>query len=365
MLTKGIAESIVNETMLRLNRNINMMDREGIIIASGNRERIGERHAGASEAIRRNTTIAIDATNVHEWQGALHGINMPISFRDRVIGAIGITGEPVDISEFAELVRMTTEMMIEQTHLSSTEEWRRRTAMLLFEEFAKPHPELQQILKHFASLKLVTRDPMRMYAIQLEESGGMLHPEILHTVEGIWGSKRSIAGWIDVNQIVVLVFGHHNEESSSKLERMRSSINYSGIRCRVGCSGTSNRLEDSVMMYTEARFALSFTDNAREVVDFNGLEPRFFVSRLDEVIHRRYRDQLSAGLTKLLMDTLQSYFDNHGNIHQTAEVLSVHKNTVVYRLKKIKEITKRDPQKFHDAVALQLAMWMVNTERIE
>lgn len=47
MLTREIAQTIVLETSLRLNRNINIMDEKGIIIASGDPSRIDNIHEGA------------------------------------------------------------------------------------------------------------------------------------------------------------------------------------------------------------------------------------------------------------------------------------------------------------------------------
>ena len=46
-LTKGIAQEIVNRTMQILNYNINVMDEYGVIVGSGDKDRIGEIHAGA------------------------------------------------------------------------------------------------------------------------------------------------------------------------------------------------------------------------------------------------------------------------------------------------------------------------------
>ncbi|MET9329606.1 MULTISPECIES: PucR family transcriptional regulator [Tsukamurella] len=56
-----------------------------------------------------------------------------------------------------------------------------------------------------------------------------------------------------------------------------------------------------------------------------------------------------------LSDTLDAYLDSGGAVESCARELFVHPNTVRYRLKKIAEITGRDPQDPRDAFVLRVA----------
>ncbi|NME97426.1 PucR family transcriptional regulator [Aneurinibacillus aneurinilyticus] len=51
------------------------------------------------------------------------------------------------------------------------------------------------------------------------------------------------------------------------------------------------------------------------------------------------------------------------HIRQAAEKLYIHRNTLIYRLKKIKQDTGYDPQISQDAVSLRLAVWIYRTLR--
>nr|WP_285890411.1 helix-turn-helix domain-containing protein [Halalkalibacter oceani] len=55
---------------------------------------------------------------------------------------------------------------------------------------------------------------------------------------------------------------------------------------------------------------------------------------------------------------MQTFFQYNMNITETAQALFVHRNTLMYRLKRIKEKTDYDPQLFADAVTLQIAIWI-------
>ncbi|GIV99342.1 PucR family transcriptional regulator [Roseiflexus sp.] len=57
-----------------------------------------------------------------------------------------------------------------------------------------------------------------------------------------------------------------------------------------------------------------------------------------------------------LLKTLEAFFDHNGNLARTAEALHIHRNTLLYRLTRIKEISGRDPDVAEDRLALWLAL---------
>ena len=83
---------------------------------------------------------------------------------------------------------------------------------------------------------------------------------------------------------------------------------------------------------------------------------------------QRYCDQIIGPLVQYdeshsnnLVQTINAYFDHHGNISQTAEMLYIHRNTLLYRLDRIQELTGQDLNNAHDRLALQLALklWQI------
>ncbi len=50
----------------------------------------------------------------------LHGVRqdyLPLRLEGEIVGVIGLTGEPEHLCKYGELVRMTAEMMLEQSRL--------------------------------------------------------------------------------------------------------------------------------------------------------------------------------------------------------------------------------------------------------
>jgi len=68
-----------------------------------------------------------------------------------------------------------------------------------------------------------------------------------------------------------------------------------------------------------------------------------------------------------LVETLSTHFNSNLNLKKTAYELGIHKNTLYYRLAKIKKILGIDPQEFIYAVRLKTALylWQMNKEAAE
>ena len=53
--------------------------------------------------------------------------------------------------------------------------------------------------------------------------------------------------------------------------------------------------------------------------------------------------------------TINKFFENNLNVSETARKLFVHRNTLVYRLEKIKKLTGLDLREFDDAITFKVA----------
>jgi PucR family transcriptional regulator, purine catabolism regulatory protein len=57
-----------------------------------------------------------------------------------------------------------------------------------------------------------------------------------------------------------------------------------------------------------------------------------------------------------LVKTLEAFFTCHGNLSQTAEMLIVHRNTLLYRMNRINEIADIDLNRPETRLAIHLAL---------
>ena len=105
-----MAEDLVSATSGLLDgRIINIMNPDGIIIASTQPERIGTFHKGARNAAVSGKPVSIRPDQIQEYSGAREGYNMPLRVGGNIIGVVGIYGEPSEIRYLAHLVEVYTE----------------------------------------------------------------------------------------------------------------------------------------------------------------------------------------------------------------------------------------------------------------
>lgn len=117
-LKSELAQSIVDKMMQKIPYNINMMNKHGYIIASGDKSRINTLHVGALDAIKQKKTLTM--SNTHGNHG-MPGVNMPVYFNNKIIGVVGITGDPDKVLPLASLLEVSTELLLNQSQLEKFE----------------------------------------------------------------------------------------------------------------------------------------------------------------------------------------------------------------------------------------------------
>ena len=77
-----------------------------------------------------------------------------------------------------------------------------------------------------------------------------------------------------------------------------------------------------------------------------------FMSKLSEVFKKNSIDSLDQET----LFTINMFFENSLNVSETSRKLFVHRNTLVYRLEKIKKLTGLDLREFDDAIIFKVAL---------
>ena len=73
-----------------------------------------------------------------------------------------------------------------------------------------------------------------------------------------------------------------------------------------------------------------------------------------------FGDELPAELDEEVIGTVNSFLDNNFNVSETARKLYIHRNTLGYRIEKLKQSTGLDVREFNDALTFRIALMVVN-----
>lgn len=358
MLTKAIASEIVEQTMNRLRRNVNIMNQYGIIIASGDSSRIGDLHAGASEVLRTGEPLIVTAENMNQWQGSFPGLNLPIQFQNQIIGVIGITGHPYEIMEFGELVKMITEMMIQQAFVASQMEWKQRLKELVFDDLVHGEPGSETVKQRLSLLGIKLEAPYQVTLIEISnDERSFKDRDMIQKLENILPASNSLIGFLNVNHVFMLTSA---DVVGKKINDVIALLELWKIPFRIGVGSSVDDVAHICESLEESKCSLRFGSREQRIITYTEVETRAFIEQVDERMKRLFAERILKQSSIKLIDTLEHFFAANLNIGECAKNMYIHRNSLIYRLKKIKEETGYDPQLFQDAVSLQIAVWVHN-----
>ena len=112
MIDKVLAERLIEKISQTTEYNVNIMNEDGIIIASRMKERVGAFHEVAFNLLRGEETSRI-VTREDPENGIMPGVNMVIIVNRQREGVVGLTGDPREVMPVAKIVKMSVEVMLE------------------------------------------------------------------------------------------------------------------------------------------------------------------------------------------------------------------------------------------------------------
>jgi len=135
------------------------------------------------------------------------------------------------------------------------------------------------------------------------------------------------------------------------------------IRVRVAYADPAGSLEKMPIMFREAETALEigriFYMN-ENIVCYNSLGIGRLIYRIPTDTCRRFMKEVYGSDTPVELDeetrsTVDTFFAHNLNVSETARRLFVHRNTLVYRLEKLRQLTGLDIRTFDDAMTFRIA----------
>ena len=134
--------------------------------------------------------------------------------------------------------------------------------------------------------------------------------------------------------------------------------------CSVGIGTIVNNIKDLARSFKEAQTALEVGkvfDTEKPIVSYNNLGIARLIYQLPTTLCEMFLKEVFKkgsidSLDHETLFTIQRFFENNLNVSETSRKLFVHRNTLVYRLEKIKKITGLDLREFEDAIVFKVAL---------
>ncbi|MCI8465486.1 MAG: CdaR family transcriptional regulator [Lachnospiraceae bacterium] len=348
MLNVELAEKIIDRLTECTDYNINIMDERGIIVASRDKSRVGTFHEVAFEIVRQNMeSKEVEAEDT--FLGTKAGINMALEYKRNVIGVIGITGENIDlIRPIALIIKKMVETMLEYEN-QKEDALKRRTDKehfincLLYEDVNKR--ELANMAQALGYSNL-TRIPI---LISFEDNVDL--KEMNEKIRGGAGRTNREDIFVTGRDSKILIFKTWSDPVEGFFENYKFVIgDYLGrflrhtVENEIDCKIYVGSLQSSMSHYKFGYQHCLWLESSVSVPKTSV----FFYDYLDEYLKNQlpflelhkvfdvFADQYSEEFKRMYTEHIGSLYENNYSMQESSKRLYIHKNTLAFRLGKIK-----------------------------
>lgn len=355
MIDKLLAGKLIEKVSEFTEYNVNIMDENGIIIASKMKERIGSFHEVAFQVIKTGKDV-IQVNNENPESGVKKGVNMAIYVHNTREGVVGITGEPHLVMPIAKIMKMSIEVMLEHEmyKYESMKKYNLKEQLMHLILYSDNF-EKEDLTKYTTALRIdenMTRVPV---LIEVSEGLEQVKQIVSLLEEGQYYSRQDIMdvtreGCFFIFKAIECDVKHTMQDYkyviaeylSPFLRYMR--INNMNFKIYVG------PLQKDIMYYHQAYLYCIWMqkniskEGSHYFYDYiiKYLESMASMPELHAIFFM-LKKELGQKFLDNYIDTMEVVIEKEYNLLKASQVLHVHKNTLVYRLDKIREILNMNP----------------------
>ena len=370
MLSIELASKIVREVQQVIQEDIIVVNVEGIIMASTEPERIGTFHEGATIVMKTKQKLYIDQSNIAKLKGVRAGISMPIMFGTRAIGVIGVTGDPLKVEPFAELIRRMTELLIKEASYTEQIEWKTKGLEAYFYEWVNLKNVDMDFFErgvlmgiHVQKEHVCCLIQLDMSAVQINEAH-LIQRDVIELFHQFLCDDDYIVRWGE-GRYLLLKSVNGRFDRKHFLYALQELMQLFSYRYKMKLNvGVGKTVGTSIIRqsYIEAQKALKVAEKKQNVIFYEDLIIDIILEEIPMIAKREYIERTIQALIseEELVHTLQCYITNNQSIKETSKEMHLHINTLHYRLKQIKELTGIDPKETEGIVQFYFAIIFLN-----
>ena len=200
-----------------------------------------------------------------------------------------------------------------------------------------------------------------------EKDAGMME-----TVRGLFSSgTRDFITAVDEKDIII-VKEMSEDETEEDLDRIANVLvdmlgTEAMTNARVSYGTVINDIKEVSRSYKEAKLALDVGQifySERRVIAYGNLGIGRLIYQLPLQLCKMFIREIFGSdgpvhFDEEMLTTIDQFFLNNLNVSKTSRELYIHRNTLVYRLEKLKKMTGLDIQIFEDAITFEIALMVM------
>ena len=383
-LTTKIVQPFIATLEEALHYKVTITDTNGYIVGSSDPARLNQFHPSAYEILCERQPIeswdiATDSyVNVPE--GVQLGYGERVIYDGECIGLIGLVGAPEEIKQSIKTAQLVLQLMLDRKKASDELKLisKDKKAFLLrllqgqygSPEWIKERADTYKIdlsrLRYVLTVQINLEKFDEKSPLELSQIKETMH----RAIRSIFFEQEDLLYEYDTGETVLLTAGKHSDASQRRRQIEKAAARlYAELReqCKglalIGVSEECGDYTGIPLALRQGRMAAEIgakTENGEGLYFYSqmrlGRIVASFSPEIRPILQRDILSKLLENHADSLLETLFTYFEMNGNVSQTAEKLFIHRNTLQYRFRKIKEITGFDIYHIDDLVQLRLAV---------
>lgn len=353
-----LGKQIVLELASLIEQSVIVTDKKGIVIASKDSSRLNTYHEGAFISMENRKELHITKDMCEKLQGVRQGIVLPIVISDTPIGVIGITGKPLEIEKYAKLVRKVSELFVTEFIMREQRERVFREIEFFVFDLFMTEASIDSIDKRATLLDIDPSLYTRVAVIRTYKQFDITFIENLLHIQTIH-PKLKIVRW-GMEKLVLLIPTIPKEQLVVGLESLSVKIlkiTKQKVNIGVGEINTFHQLPKS---FLQAEMAVDVSERQEKIIFEEDLKLELLYYSIPEEIQDEFLSRTIAPLLAEdeLLHNLEVWLHKKGSLHEIAEELHIHKNTLKYRLNKIEMMLGIDLNDKKDLTMIYTAICM-------
>ena len=369
MATK-MFQNVIMQLSGIIERTVGILDENGMVIACGDMGKVGDYHDGVIDEIE-------SISNVFFYGGFTY---LPIGGHTKTEHVAFVSGEDAESEKLVRIlsVSMTNiknlyndkydksffvkniildnilpgDIYIKSKDLMFSNDTERIVYLIKFSSMPEPLP--------YEIIRNMFPDKDKDFVISLGETDVALVKDLSQTpgVKPDENDKDIEKEDAEDKQDV----GNIHEYTAKAIVDTISSEFYT--KAVVGVGSVVNNIKHLSRSFKEAMVAVEVGkvfENDKYVMNYDKLGIGRLIYQLPTTMCEKFLEEVFKlgefeSLDREALATIQRFFENSLNVSETARKLFIHRNTLVYRIEKIKRLTGLDLREFENAVTFKVAM---------
>jgi len=350
-MANRIFQSVVLQMKEGTDRVIGVIDAEGTVVACDEQALVGDRWIGV-----------VDPLNAAEG-----GI---IRFEGRTFRALTSWGAQFDYACFVQGEDETAQSLccLATVALNGAKQnyEEKHDKGTFVKNIISDNIMLGDIYVRAKELHFVCEVPRGVFLVRQPEPAD---PAMIDTIQTLFPDKQTdFVLSISETDVAVIKQVPENTEGK-KLDKIAQQIEDTlaeqlELKTVIGIGSVVGNIRDLARSYKEAQMAIEVGkvfDTERTVINYDNLGIGRLIYQLPTTLCEMFLREVFKknpidALDQETLFTINKFFENNLNVSETARKLFVHRNTLVYRLEKIKKLTGLDLREFDDAITFKVAL---------